>query len=153
MTIVSVTAVAWFCFAVCNCYVYSNFNSVPGDNPIVNAGVEEPRHHHTRGSHNNSAAYHRKKGHTPSANDLDAERHKLLLASLTFPQLYHCKHSGPPPKLPIAKHRASASNEDIWLYRNIFSKLPVSEVMSGFYIEMGALDGLENSNTLYFEKR
>ena len=56
--------------------------------------------------------------------------------------------------LPDSEFHASVlSNEDIWLHRHIFSKLPPSESMSGYFIEIGAVHGMDISNSYFFEKR
>jgi len=44
----------------------------------------------------------------------------------------------------------SEMGQDAWVLRNVFSKLP--EVENGFFVEFGARDGKEHSNSFYFEQ-
>jgi hypothetical protein len=46
----------------------------------------------------------------------------------------------------------SQSNEDIWLWEKIFSKLPRSEIQGGRFVEIGAFDGSTYSNSWFFEQ-
>jgi FkbM family methyltransferase len=74
---------------------------------------------------------------------------QAAIAPFAFPQLYHCVK----PTLHPDNHTRSQANEDLWLYENIFSKLPVVDQFGGTFLEIGALDGLQFSNTYFFEKK
>jgi FkbM family methyltransferase len=71
------------------------------------------------------------------------------MSSLAFPQLYRCINRS---KSNDSSLFFGQSLEDSWLFDNIFSKLPLEELVGGTFVEIGAHDGISNSNTLYFEK-
>ena len=83
-----------------------------------------------------------------SAASLHGDTSATQLASFVYPNLYHC-----PTREGTTEGYHSQSHEDWWLWDNIFSKLPEDEQWGGTFIEIGALDGISISNTLYFEKR
>ena len=73
-----------------------------------------------------------------------------VLAPFSFPQLYRCKEE---PHAPVANApHMSQSHEDEWLWSTIFEKIPPSEQVNGFFVELGALDGITFSNSIWFEK-
>ena len=73
------------------------------------------------------------------------------MSPFIFPQLYRCKIKI--EDLPAEDIHASQSREDIWLFEKIFSLQLPDDLVSGKFIEIGALDGRTFSNTLYFEKK
>jgi hypothetical protein len=74
-------------------------------------------------------------------------RKNALTARLLFPQLFTC----PPKDVPHITQEVSYSQlgEDRALFKKYFSS-PVKT--SGFFVEMGAVDGTSISNTLFFER-
>ena len=64
-----------------------------------------------------------------------------------FPQLYRCIR-----KAKRSKQYFSQASEDKWLWTKVFSEQPQEDIVGGTYIELGALDGIQYSNTLFFEK-
>jgi FkbM family methyltransferase len=71
------------------------------------------------------------------------------LAPFAFPQLYRCTNTD----LKQNNESKSQAREDFWLYEQIFSKLPKDQQFGGTFVEIGALDGLQFSNTYFFEKK
>jgi hypothetical protein len=66
-----------------------------------------------------------------------------------FPQLYSCIKT----TIPSENHFHSQSHEDVWLWTNIFSKLPQNVSLGGTFLEIGGLNGIQLSNTYFFEKK
>lgn len=88
---------------------------------------------------------------TSSLNDGEDMRKVMrALAPFSFPQLYGCR-SPPHPPIEGAKH-GSQSHEDEWVWDTVIAQLPPEERVNGYFIELGALDGITYSNTLWFEK-
>ena len=74
---------------------------------------------------------------------------RSMMAPFLVPQLYSCVKT----RVPRANEYKSQSHEDIWLYKNIFEKLPLNEILGGTFLEIGAFNGLDISNTYFFEKK
>lgn len=74
-----------------------------------------------------------------------------VMAPFVFPQLYRCPIS--PNQIPLENSSQSMGNEDLWLYENIFSKLPIEDQIGGTFLEIGAFNGTLMSNTWFFEKK
>ena len=72
------------------------------------------------------------------------------LAPFSFPQLHACSVA-PRTPTPGAPH-GSQSHEDEWLWSTVFAALPPAEQVNGIFVELGALDGITYSNSLWFEK-
>jgi FkbM family methyltransferase len=88
------------------------------------------------------------------SNDTVKDCHKQLnpnkfIAPFVFPQLYSCIKSS----IPSENEFRSQSREDVWLWENIFEKLPHNESLGGTFLEIGGLDGVQFSNTYFFEKK
>jgi FkbM family methyltransferase len=71
------------------------------------------------------------------------------LAPFMFPQLHSCIKT----YVPYINEFHSQSHEDQWLWKNIFEKLPHSETLGGNFLEIGGLNGVDLSNTYFFEKK
>ena len=83
----------------------------------------------------------------------DKEEHfphiKSYMSPFIYPQLYSCIKK----VIPVENEFHSQSNEDKWLWKNVFEKLPRNEVLGGTFLEIGGLDGVDYSNTYFFEKK
>jgi hypothetical protein len=82
--------------------------------------------------------------------DLEARRVAYYSAPFLFPQLY--RQARKVEELPEAMEYSSQTNEDRWLYAQIWSKLPKEQAIGRTFVEIGALDGRTYSNTWMFEK-
>lgn len=76
---------------------------------------------------------------------LDAVHGQSLVAPFVFPQLYKCIDSNP----KLFNDSKSQAQEDLWLMDQIFGH----EILGGYFIEIGAFDGVTLSNTWLFEKK
>ena len=74
---------------------------------------------------------------------------KSYMSPFMYPQLYGCIKE----LVPVENEFHSQSNEDKWLWKNVFEKLPRNEVLGGTFLEIGGLDGIDYSNTYFFEKK
>jgi len=95
-----------------------------------------------------------------SFNDTEWKSRNSLISTFSFPQLYRCidgivyEHASNDeiPQVWGATNFRSQGDEDQWLWKEIFRKLPVERRVAGNFIEIGALDGVGGSNTFFFEK-
>ena len=74
---------------------------------------------------------------------------RSYMSPFMYPQLYGCVKE----LIPNENEFHSQSNEDKWLWKNIFEKLPRKDVLGGTFLEIGGLDGVEYSNSYFFEKK
>ena len=86
---------------------------------------------------------------TATYNYRGAQTARSFMAPFSFPQLYSCVKT----TVPLVNDYMSQSHEDIWLYKNIFEPLPLNSTLGGTFLEIGGFNGIDYSNTYFFEKK